>query len=280
MTGLLERTADLLSLEHGAIVSKRNLFDLIQYSKVAETKYWSGLEFSINNTPQQGINWVGEHPSVQAVIVKTREGAYARDGWVDSSKGDYRYSLKARKGLVHLHDKANQVLLKQPLYGYPIFLFIEVRDGWLLQGRFSVARIEIDTVVLTRFEDKEVHIELDANQFTEGQTKYATHRVIERSRTVVNIAKSKQKWICDICSVDFLKIYGVRYIEAHHKVPLSGLEGVRTVSSDDFALLCPNCHKAVHLHMGQSGFISYTRVKEILIGVSKLCGGTVDEMAK
>jgi len=71
---ILEKVTDLFSLSAGDVVTKRNLFDLIQFSKVENSPCWSGPEYSIGNTPQQGINWVGQSPALRAVIIKTRRG--------------------------------------------------------------------------------------------------------------------------------------------------------------------------------------------------------------
>ncbi len=59
----LKGTLDLFRLAPRDCVSKRNLFDLIQHSKVAGSSFWSGEDLKIGNTPQQGINWVGALPA-------------------------------------------------------------------------------------------------------------------------------------------------------------------------------------------------------------------------
>ncbi len=146
----LTKPASLLKLTGGEIVSKRNLFDLIQYSKVEGSDYWEGQEYIIGNTPQQGINWVGVYPSPYAVIIKTRGGAYKLEGWLDSDEITFKYSFKARNGAVNVEEKANQVLIKQPEYGYPILLFIEHKKAWRYEGEFVVNAIEEEFVVLRR----------------------------------------------------------------------------------------------------------------------------------
>ncbi len=144
----LRKPQDLFSLSIGDTVSKRNLFDLIQYSKVESSPYWSGAEFTIGNTPQQGINWVGNLPAIKAVIIKTRLGSYKEDGWSDDKKTVYHYSFKARKEKVNFKEKANEVLINQPQHLYPIFLFTESKEGWHFEGGFSVSEIEEKFVVL------------------------------------------------------------------------------------------------------------------------------------
>lgn len=146
----LKKTCDLFSLSIGDIVTKRNLYDLVQFSKVEASPYWSGTDGIIGNTPQQGINWVGQPPDVQAVIIKTRLGSYSDDGWSSDGKNSYHYSFKARNGKISHTEKANEVLVKQPQHLYPILLFTEHKDGWCFEGSFSVSEIEDKFVVLHR----------------------------------------------------------------------------------------------------------------------------------
>ena len=55
---------------------------------------------------------------------------------------------------------------------------------------------------------------------------------------------------CTVCEFDFERRYGKhghKYMEAHHLKPVSQLspEG-ETVTADDLALICANCHRMVH----------------------------------
>jgi putative restriction endonuclease len=57
--------------------------------------------------------------------------------------------------------------------------------------------------------------------------------------------------------------YGVPYIEAHHIIPIASKTAEYRVKAADFALLCPNCHKAVHIHMVKGGE-NYMHIKDML----------------
>ena len=126
----------LFLLRIGDIITKRNLYDLIQFSKIDTSSYYSGQDNMIRNTPQQGINWVGNLPDVKAVIIKTRNGSYKEDGWSDTQKNIYNYSFKASDGKISFKEKANEVLIKQSQYLYPILLFTESKSGWIFEGAF------------------------------------------------------------------------------------------------------------------------------------------------
>lgn len=262
----LAKPQDIFALSTGDLVTKRNLFDLIQFSKVDGSDHWGGEEWIIGNTPQQGINWIGELPQIEGVVIKTRPGSYDEDGWSDEQRQSYQYSFKARKGAISFREKANQVLVQQPEYLYPVFLFTERGSDWYFEGSFSVSEIEERFVVLGRG-STQTATQLPSPQneetFHEGGRRYVSHLMVERNKGAVKVLKSTNAWICDICDIDFFETYGVRYIEAHHKVPVSTYSSRQIGKLSDFALLCPNCHKAVHAHMKRDGH-KYETIKALL----------------
>ena len=261
----LNKPQEIFSLSTGDIVSKRNLYDLIQYSKVKSSRYWGGEDFIIGNTPQQGINWIGKLPAVKAVIIKTRPGVYDEDGWSDESKEAYHYSFKARNSVVSFGEKANKVLIGQPQYFYPIFLFTECAEGWKFEEIFSVVEIEDKYVVLKRgiISYTEIITTQDNQQFKEGGRRYVTHLMAERNMDVVKAVKESNSWECEICGINFQQKYGVSYIEAHHKIPISTYSSRYIVKPEDLVLLCPNCHKTVHIFMKDKD-MEYEEIKSVL----------------
>jgi len=261
----LKKPQDLFLLSAGDVVTKRNLFDLIQYSKVIGSQYWGGEELQIKNTPQQGINWIGEPPACHAVIIKTRLGSYEEDGWAGDNKTAYHYSFKARRGEVSYSEKANTALINQPQYQYPVLLLTESGDSWIYEGAFSVSEIESKYVVLKRgtgFAPEQSPPQEEALH-QEGGRRYVTHLMAERNKGVVKSLKANCTSVCDICHINFSERYGVEYIEAHHKVPISTYASAYIVRQDDFALLCPNCHRAVHIYMKKDG-LEYPEIKQKL----------------
>lgn len=85
----------------------------------------------------------------------------------------------------------------------------------------------------------------------EDLRKYRYHRRLERNRGLAREAKRRLGYVCQACGFDFEKTYGdigLEYIEAHHLVPISSLQG-RVLKLDparDFAALCSNCHRMIH----------------------------------
>ena len=250
---MLTLPADLFDLAVGDSVSKRNLYDLIQYSKQEGSPHWGGVEDRIGNTPQQGINWIGQPPGVKGVIIKTRPGSYAHDGWTNETGDAYRYSFKARMGVVDHEERANRVLIDQPLQLYPVLLFTEAGNQWRFEGRFAVTEATEEFVVLNR-DAGAPDAPVDAGEMVwkEGRRRYVTHLLAERSRAMSASLKSASALVCDICDDDVSARYGVQVIDAHHRTPLASWTGEQTVTAADIALVCPNCHRAVHALMRQS----------------------------
>ena len=260
----LIKPSDVLKLKQGDKITKQNLNDLIQYSKVKSSKYWQGEEYLISNTPQQGINWMGKLPFLKCLILKNYEGAYDVDGWDKSEENIFNYSFKARKKQISLKEKANLVLLKQPVYSYPIYLFTERGSNWHCEGEFYVSGVNEDHVTLKMgASEYSYKVEEPHEIYYEGGIKYVTHIMAERSLKVVSDLKRQEKLICNICNMDFSEVYGVEYIEAHHKVPLSEFSEAHEVKISDFALLCANCHKAVHIYM-KNEHLGYEKIKSII----------------
>jgi predicted HNH restriction endonuclease len=94
----------------------------------------------------------------------------------------------------------------------------------------------------------------DESAFPEGTKKYALHHSRERDSAITRRAKKARlantgKLACEICKFDFLLEYGIHgqgFIEAHHRVPVSQLDGKTRTKIIDLALVCSNCHRMLH----------------------------------
>ncbi len=61
--------------------------------------------------------------------------------------------------------------------------------------------------------------------------------------------RNEGRLACAVCKFDFAERYGAvgeGYIECHHTLPLSELEGERRTRLVDLALVCSNCHRMLH----------------------------------
>lgn len=103
----------------------------------------------------------------------------------------------------------------------------------------------------------------------EGKTIYRVHKFKERNQSINkrkkdNYYRKTGKLDCEVCGFDFYKTYGELgkgFIEAHHRVPLSEIDGERITSLDELALVCSNCHKMLHRKINS---LSVEKLKEII----------------
>ena len=86
---------------------------------------------------------------------------------------------------------------------------------------------------------------------SEGEIK--KHERWERTRCsrISSVVKQRElkrfgRLSCHACGLQPTLRYGVEVIEAHHRKPLSECQASRVPDPDDFDLLCPSCHRAIH----------------------------------
>jgi predicted HNH restriction endonuclease len=96
--------------------------------------------------------------------------------------------------------------------------------------------------------------EEEESRFAEGAVRYRLHRTLERDTILAKRVKSKRlaalgRLECEVCKFDFAHEFGSLgrgFIEAHHTVPVSELDGATKTREADFALVCANCHRMLH----------------------------------
>lgn len=90
---------------------------------------------------------------------------------------------------------------------------------------------------------------------SEGERKLRAHYRRERShalreKKLAAVRSLHGKYVCALCSVDDTSTYpsqfGQRIFEVHHLSPLAKAATPVRTTLDDLALLCANCHRAVH----------------------------------
>jgi 5-methylcytosine-specific restriction enzyme A len=88
-------------------------------------------------------------------------------------------------------------------------------------------------------------------QFIENLANLKMHERIDRNPKLATRVKDILGYTCQACGFNFREVYGtlgVKYIEAHHLIPISQLKGqiIPLDPSKDFAVLCSNCHSMIH----------------------------------
>ena len=88
--------------------------------------------------------------------------------------------------------------------------------------------------------------------YLEGDVRVVEHYEIERNKDVVTELKKQSTdrsglgfITCHSCRSAPGDRYALEIIEAHHLIPVS-IAGLRQIKFEDFILLCPNCHRALH----------------------------------
>ncbi len=95
---------------------------------------------------------------------------------------------------------------------------------------------------------------LDAEAgYTEGERNLVVHYRRERASGATRTAKRMFReanggaLFCEVCALNPEQKFGFDIIEAHHRIPLALAVGVIETKTEDFVMLCPNCHRSVHL---------------------------------
>ena len=88
----------------------------------------------------------------------------------------------------------------------------------------------------------------------EGEVRMFLHFRRERKRAMVDAKraitlKNTGKLACEACGVVTAERYpglNAELSEVHHRIPLADAEEIVETRLEDLALLCPNCHRAIH----------------------------------
>ncbi|TVR16481.1 MAG: HNH endonuclease [Balneolaceae bacterium] len=105
----------------------------------------------------------------------------------------------------------------------------------------------------------------------EGSVIYKLHKFRERDSRIIQKKKEKEfikfgRLPCEACTFDFYKKYGqlgYKYIECHHRTPLSEFSSSSKTTLNDLALVCSNCHRMLHRKLDQ---LSVEGLKGLLAG--------------
>ncbi|GAB5538204.1 MAG: hypothetical protein Salg2KO_03070 [Salibacteraceae bacterium] len=94
----------------------------------------------------------------------------------------------------------------------------------------------------------------EKHEVQEGAVIYKLHKYRERDTGIVKKKKEIEyqregRLLCEACEFDFHIKYGdlgFKYIECHHRTPLSEFSSTSKTTLVDLALVCSNCHRMLH----------------------------------
>lgn len=134
-------------------------------------------------------------------------------------------------------------------------------------NNFSPILLKDDQIELVIPPEDDV-LQSELSQLTlEERRQIQYHRRIERNPRLAEAAKQLHGYNCQVCTINYEKVYGKlghKYIEAHHLSPLSELpltQSIKLSAKDDFAVLCSNCHSMIHR---ESPIPSVTKLRDIV----------------
>lgn len=108
---------------------------------------------------------------------------------------------------------------------------------------------------------------INTKEYKEGRIFYAKHKRRERNRKLVEDAKNRfrakndNRLFCEICSFNFQEIYGIDYIEVHHRKAIADMKDDEVTNVEDVSLVCPNCHRIIH---SKTPHFTINEVKKII----------------
>ena len=127
--------------------------------------------------------------------------------------------------------------------------WIAIEDEFAMAERSSLPRGD------------ERNIARDLAGALEGETAERRGKITKRAAWLANRFVAKRRaagtLVCDDCSFDpggrpdLADISSRSCLDVHHKNPLA--EGARYTTTEDFALLCPTCHRLEHLRLKRDG---------------------------
>ncbi len=89
--------------------------------------------------------------------------------------------------------------------------------------------------------------------YSEGNKKMLRHLARERNPKLRRLKLAQvsvaDPMLCEVCNFDFQATFGPKFrhcVEIHHRLPLSALQSEVMTKLSDLAILCPNCHRAIH----------------------------------
>ena len=118
----------------------------------------------------------------------------------------------------------------------------------------AIYSYEEDYSYIVREDDLPYNQGIEQSSFTEGRKKLGLHFYKERNKQLIQKAKNNFKnkngrLYCEVCGFEYCKKYGEignDYIEGHHILPISELQGESETNVSDILLVCANCHRMLH----------------------------------
>mgnify|MGYP001330284990 CR=1 FL=1 len=128
--------SDLFNLKEGDLITKKD-----------RNKLFTGKE--VHNTPQKGINWVGEYPDIKLIILTSKLDSGYKDGWMDQYRRKFCYYLMINhrhtpKAVLEGNRKENLILSEYKMHNAPVLVLInpgKEEEELTVAGWFKVEKL-------------------------------------------------------------------------------------------------------------------------------------------
>jgi len=94
----------------------------------------------------------------------------------------------------------------------------------------------------------------EGGKLTEGRIHQVHVTKHERNRSLRQICLQHYGYVCQVCKIDFEKVYGEpgkQFIEVHHLNPIADTDGEHALDPvEGLVPLCSNCHSMIHRKPG------------------------------
>ena len=121
-------------------------------------------------------------------------------------------------------------------------------DPQLVSELAEEIRREIEKVSISTSEKVE-----DNASVVEGQRRlrihYSRERKSQRHQKLRQFKKDNDALYCEACGItatNYTKEIQDSIFEVHHRIPLSAADGIIETKLEDLAVVCANCHRAIH----------------------------------
>ncbi|HEV7691310.1 MAG TPA: HNH endonuclease [Hyphomonadaceae bacterium] len=198
-----------------------------------------------------------------AELIGPREFQHVQQKWANGTGVNDRWAMAfpilERYAIVDMPDA--KTLLGKPLYKKTF----ATKNGYLrILGddvRARIADLEIEPITLRK---PWAHIRAERTPLRnmredyygaiEGLSEEQVRKLLKRARRIaerfVNLRENEGTLLCEHCGFDPAVVFASEAVsprsllDAHHKTPLE--QGRRNTTVNDFALLCPTCHRIEH----------------------------------
>jgi 5-methylcytosine-specific restriction endonuclease McrA len=223
-------------LDHG---STRLELWLDRYTRARERHFWFGFYSTNLKNIQRIIRHSPNH---------LRPGLTLKEGDVEKSR-DHHWRLKTmlrQKGFNH---SIRELYSRSRYYYYGQFDPCINFNSRNLRRIARRAMAFFDEVLGGQPTSKKLEQNWDIYPKTENRKVVRQHISRERSRTLAEYCKERDKYRCRVCNTHFEEVYGElgsAFAEAHHLIPLKQLRRITSSSPDDLITVCSNCHRMLH----------------------------------